>query len=346
MFPFASLSQHKIIYFFSLSLIAASLCGVSSSTYAEENIPEQLEAYWSGAPDAYEKFKSCLPFSSEASFKSAVINIADKTIAKIGNPNPLKATNYVLAQNDAFVCVNLNTRNKPIVPLSFFYGTIAFTSQSNEERKILYKDLAQQLAMHGFAQAMIVMDNGSAIHISYMNESASPIRIYYNTSHLKQGEYNEQDFKPIYRIKTSEVSVTAYDNHGNSKSLIQGITAPRPQKDGFLVISGTSQTGVFPFANTKWKLESLGSILFKDGGKLVYEYSNGSMVEGDWRVENNAMYFRYGQVYFSSILNNKGDELLSEGRSAMPTSLSKSMEAQGMTIKERHWKAKWLRAAY
>lgn len=343
--PFTLTSPYKAIYFFLFALIAASLSGVSNRASAAEDIPGKFDTYWSGAPDAYEKFRSCLPSTSEATFKSGVLNIADKTISKIGSSNPLNKTNYVLVQNDTFVCIKLNARKKPVIPLSFFYGTISFESQSSEEQKALYKDLAQQLAQHGFAQALIAMDNGNAIYISYMNESADPIRVYYNTSFLKKGEYNEQDFKPVYRIKASGMSFTTYDDRGNSKSLTQGVLAPRPKKDDFLVVSGTWQTGQFPFLNTKWELKSMGSVLFKDGGKLTYSSNNGSSIEGDWKVENNALYFHYGLVYFSSTLNTQGDELLSEGRSIMPASPSMPREMEELESKERRWKATWLRSA-
>lgn len=334
--PFTLTSPYKAIYFFLFALIVASLSGVSNRASAAEDIPGKFDAYWSGAPDAYEKFKSCLPATSEATFKSKIINITDNAIYRIANSNPVKKAAYVLAQNDSFVCVNLSTRQKPIIPLSFFYGTINFSSQSNEEQRTLYKDLAQQLAKHGFAQALIMMDNGNATHISYMNESDEPGRIYYNTSFLKHGEYNEQDFKPIYRVKSADMNVYTYDNQGNSKSLMQGVMANRPEKDGFLVILGNSQTGTFPFGGTKWELKPNESVLFHEDGKLTYKPNNGLVTKGDWKIDNNAMYFRYGIFHFSSVLNTKGNELLSEGRF--------TIDMADVPIKERRWKAVWLRS--
>lgn len=340
-----TLRRYKIT-FCVLTLVASPLLSApQNASAAADNPPEQFSAYWSGAPDAYEKFKACLPFASEATFKSSISSGSEQSITKIIHPNLANRTAYVLAQNDTFICVNLNARSKPVIPLSFFNGTISFSSQSIEERKTLHKDLARQLAQHGFAQALIVMDNGNATHISYMNESSDPVRIYYNTSFLKSGEYNEQDFKPIYRIKSSGMSISTYDTQGNSKSLIQGVMAPRPEKDGFFVVSGTPQTGLFPFTGTKWELKSRGSVLFEDGGKLTFKPVNGAAIQGDWKIENNAIYFHYGLVYASAVLNAQGNELLSEVRSALPPAMIKAMDMEDAAFKERRWKATWLRSS-
>lgn len=358
--PFNIFSQPKIT-FLVFALIATSLVGISNRASAIDDVPEKFDIYWSGAPDAYEKFKSCIPSASEETFKSNVLNIANNLtsrtsgleaariiapmLSRADNSNSSKRIAYVLAHGDAFLCINLNTRYKPIIPLSFFDGTINFPSQSSEERKALYTDLAQQLAKHGFAQALIVMNNGDAKHISYMNDSVEPIRVYYNISSLKQGEYIEQDFKPIYRVKNSVMHVDVYDNQGNSKSLIQDVLAPRPKKNGFLVISGTPQTGQFPFVGTKWTLEFLGSVLFENNGEAIFKLKNGSAVKGNWKIENNALYFQYGNFYFSSTLNTQGNELLSEVRYLEPTHVigGVPLGMGSISIKEHRRKATLIR---
>lgn len=212
----------------------------------------------------------------------------------------------------------LEFEEKGHYPDGFFQGTIYFAAQEEEDRKRLYADLSQQLAKYGLAEALIVMKNGNATHIAYLADSDLPGRVYYRAIPLKPGEFDTKDFKSVYQIPDSSIAISSYGGVENGKSLIHGIQAPRPIKDEFLVLNGTPKTGLFTFAGTKWTKKDNSSVIFENNGKLTFDSEKGGAVKGDWKIENNVLYFHYGRVYVSAVFDERGDSLISEIRTLFP----------------------------
>lgn len=325
-------------------LIGALLlsCLQSAHCIAEttEEIPEQFEAYWTDAPDAYLKFKSCLPSATEETFKQQLLTVPENATRRIGNSNTNIKANYVIAQNDVFICVRLDSNNKAIIPTNFFRNTIYFSAQSAEDRKRLHLDLSKQLSRYGLAHALVIMKNGNAMHIAYLADSDLPNIVHYNGIPLKAGEFDINDFKSVYHIPDSSITTSQYGGLGSGKTLIEGVLAPRPIKDEFFVLKGNHETASFSFANTKWSKQDNATIQFLSDGKLSLSTDKGRAIEGTWKVENEALYFDYGVVHVSAVLDKSGNSLLSEGRTVFP-----ARGSQEADHKEFRWKATWTRAA-
>lgn len=331
-------STYKIFLFFFAFIFVVQLS--PSFAAATEDIPKEFDAYWNGAPDAYMKFKSCLPFASEETFKAQILRIPENSYAKITNSNKTNSTNYILAQGDVFICMHLDSKNKPIIPTNFFLDTIYFSAQSDEDRAKLHLDLSRQLNKYGFAHALIVMKNGNATHIAYMINDALPDRVYYNVFTLKHDEFEINDFKSVYHIPDSPLTISTYGNNTNSKPLLQGVLAPRPLKDDFFVINGTKKTGEFAFTGTKWTSKGQPNIVFENDGKLIFYSTTGAPMQGNWKIENDVLHFHYGFVYVSAVLNEQGDALIAEGRTLFP----RGFALEGNKIMEMRWKSSWARS--
>ncbi|MES2073952.1 MAG: hypothetical protein V4488_26600 [Pseudomonadota bacterium] len=164
---------------------------------AELEVPEAFEAYPANSNEAVELFKKCMPSVSEASYRQMVADAGEKnTISKqLGD----KTKPYFVVSAGRAFCVKMSDRKYPLLPLLAFDETIGFPDMPAEEVRRLRTDLSRQLAMKGFATALVVDGSGNAYQVVYLLTSDAPTKISYHANFLKKGEFAESAFPTVYK---------------------------------------------------------------------------------------------------------------------------------------------------
>jgi len=186
------------IRFFSILCVTTLLTPIYLLN-AQEAVPDDYESVAVDAADAYEFAKACLPSVSVASFNHSVRSTAEKQIS-IAAPSDKTKPMLGIARGRAY-CIRMSAHKYPILPLTFFDETVYFPDMQSDEVRKLRSDLSRQLAATGVATALVLTDDESAFRIGFVFNNNTPNRVYYHGGLLKKGEYDEKDFRPIYRTK-------------------------------------------------------------------------------------------------------------------------------------------------
>jgi hypothetical protein len=165
--------------------------------FAQEDIPDEFSSVAVDAPNSYEFAKNCIPFLSESSFNQSVRDTTDKK--SVINWQGDKTKPFLGISKGRAYCVKMSAQRNPILALSVFDETITFPEMSKEEMRRYRTDLAKQLAMVGIATALVINDKGHAYQVAYLFSNDTPNKFYYHVGFLKKGEFNETDFRSVYR---------------------------------------------------------------------------------------------------------------------------------------------------
>lgn len=173
---------------------------------AQETVSDDYESVAVDAPNSYEFAKACVPSMSKASFNQSVRSTVDKQIS-IHSPSDKTKPILGIGRGRAY-CIKMSAHKYPILPISFFDETVYFPDMQRDEVRRLRTDLSRQLAATGVATALVVSDNDSAYRIGFVFNSNSPNRVYYHGSLLKKGEYDEIEYRLVYRT-TGAMTISA-----------------------------------------------------------------------------------------------------------------------------------------
>lgn len=119
-----------------------------------------------------------------------------------------RAKPYLVATGRRVVCVRVSERGFPHLPLEAFEETISFEGMAPEQAGALRAALSAQLAARGAATALVKNDKGNATQLTYLFASDSPIRIYYQASFLRAGEFDENKYDAVFNV-SGNMTVTS-----------------------------------------------------------------------------------------------------------------------------------------
>lgn len=305
------------------------LVSLAPGALAEEIVlPEKLNVGWIDSPDVLSEMAYCLPDITDE--KVADIQNRSKKAAVVYYPRRSERVPYLLAAGDRFACIGRNGNGKPILPPRFFKKIIKLEGASDKTVDSLYRSLALQLATRGAADALVRFSNGNAMEISLNVVDDTPTDIMYSANFLKSDQVDESKYRFAVTDDIKSVSTTSYGSSGRrAVAILQDEIAPRPMKGEHLWVKGSKSTAAYAFGGSTWRFGSGGSIYFGPGGNLTFNPQKGEPTQGAWHVEEDALYFNYGKVYGSAILEGEG-ALLVDFRSVI----------ERLGIGERRWTAK------
>lgn len=308
---------------------ALLLLPLAPAAFAGELVlPETLNVGWIKSADVYSEMSYCLPdITSE---KVADIQNRSQKAAIVYYSRNAERTPYLLAMGDRFACIGRNGNGKPILPPKLFKKIIKFEGASEKTVDALYRSLALQLATRGAADALAKFPNGNAVEINISVAEDVPVDIMYSTNFLKSDQIDESKYRLVVSDDIKSFSTMSYGSSGRrAMPILQDEIAPRPMKGDHLWVEGNRQTAGYAFEDSSWRFGNGGSISLGRGGSLTFRPQKGDLVSGSWRVEDGALYFNYGKVYGSAILENDA-QLLVDFRSVI----------ERLDIGERRWTTK------
>jgi hypothetical protein len=311
--------------FFCLQAIAASPALLST---------EKFDVLWKKSPGAYAFAKRCLPSVSENTFRANVAASDDGQTQTIGDSS-VKRSNYLLLSLDGVFCIPSSVEGYPLLPLQAFSDTVSFDGLSPEQKNQIYDSLSQQVAKTGAGQYLVQFDNDNAVHVTVKVQETRAQRLYYDGVFLKAGSYELVKYPNVIKASIKSFVKTT---HGNvpGKSLALGVLVDRPLLDEkYLVSTGSAETTTFEFLGTTWRFpQSLANVSFAANGLLNYKPAVGPASTGEWKLVNGALYFSYGTVYFSGMIEGE-NKLRLEGRD--PAATNGVVEAGKLQRVERRW---------
>ncbi|MGE5471894.1 MAG: hypothetical protein ACM3X0_13940 [Bacteroidota bacterium] len=283
-------------------LLFAMLANAGAFAAGEVVLPETLGVGWINAPDALSRVAYCVPDITPEKLEDLRGRAAKATVVQFMKNSD--KTPYLIASGDRFACIDRSGSGKPLLPARIFAKMLRLDGATEQGVLTLYQSLARQLAMRGAADALVRFANGNAIELTVSVVDDAPAEFLYATNFLKSGEYDESKYRFVLAEPVRSYSTTSYGSAGRrAVAILQDELAPRPLKGEFLLIAGTVQTGEFHFADTRWRFPGGGTIRLAAGGELNFTPKSGEEKIGSWAVDNGALYFNYGKVYGSAVLD-------------------------------------------
>ena len=304
-------------------LLAAS----GMATGADVALPQKLTIGWLQGPDALSVIGYCIPEFKPEQLDELRRSSARATavFAREGN----EASPYLIASGDRMACIDRNGAARPLLPAGIYAKMIKFDGASEQTTNTLFDSLSRQIALRGAADALVKFPNGNAYEIALTVAEDAPVEILYSTNFLKAGEYDESKYRIVVADQIRSVSMTSYGSgRRRAVGILQDELAPRPLRGEHLLTVGNDLTANFSFEDTAWNFSSAGTVRLRAGGVVTYQPKRGEETSGAWSAENGALYFNYGKVFGSAILDEK-DKLFVEFRNPQA----------GPEKKERRWTA-------
>jgi hypothetical protein len=194
---------------FSLFLLFCPMLAWSDAD--EITIPDKFDSVSTSAADAYVFAGKCMPSVTEASFGRTIKDIGTNASAVTRSPDRQKP--FLAINSTRTICVQMSSKQYPILPAEIFDETIGFDGLSAEDTKALRVSLARQLALGGAASALVKNEKGNASAVYYMFVSDTPDKLYYHMAFLKAGEFDESKY-PIVVQHTGAMSTVARGQRG------------------------------------------------------------------------------------------------------------------------------------
>lgn len=287
-----------------LSMFAA--VASAGAIAAEVVLPETLAVGWIHSPDALAGVAYCVPDMTKDKLDALRGRAAKATVVQYTKYSD--KTPYLIVSGDRFVCIDRNGSGKPVLPARVFGKMIKLEGAAEQTNLSLYQNLARQLAARGAADALVRFANGNAMELSVSVVEDAPVELLYAANFLKAGEYDESKYRYVVTDQVKSFTTKSYGDSGRrAMSILQDELAPRPLKGEFLLAAGTGQTAAYRFDDTAWRFSGGGSISLAAGGTLNFKSRAGDEKAGSWLVENGALYFNYGKVYGSAILDKENN---------------------------------------
>jgi len=270
---------------------------------AEPVLPEKLLVGWLQGPNALAVIGYCIPeFTQEKleilrrdSIRSTAI------VVREGRGD----TPYLIAAGDKVVCIDRNGPAKPMLPSAFYRKVIRLEGASEQTQEKLFQSLARQVATRGAADGLIKFSNGNAYEIVLTVADEAPVDILYSANFVKAGEYDESKYRVVVVDQILSVSLT---NYGPGKrrglSILQDELAPRPLHGEHLQVAGNEMTSRYAFSDTAWDFSNGSSLRFRAGGIASFQPKQGNEKVGIWHIQNGCLYFNYGNIFGSAMLEN------------------------------------------
>lgn len=298
------------------TICSALLLAMASSAWAAEMVsPERLTVGWLYAQDALSLVSYCVPEMTVEELEELRQNARQAT-AVIARPSAGN-TPYLVASGDRVACIDRNGPARPILPARFFSKIIRLDGASEQTTNMLFRSLAGQLATRGAGDGLIRFANGNAYEIALTVAEDAPVEILYSANFLKAGEYDESKYRIVVTDQIRSVSTTSYGSgRRRAAGILQDELAPRPLRGEHLLEVGNEMTANFSFEDTAWDFSGGGTIRLHSGGVTSYQPKKGEEKTGSWSAENGSLYFNYGNIFGSAMLDKK-DKLFVEFRNPM-----------------------------
>jgi hypothetical protein len=154
---------------------------------AGPDIPESFDVVSAASPQLEEFLQRCMPTATATDVRNTTLTAGDKSIATRRINSDLTKPYLVMSQGSVY-CMKASEHRFPILPLSAFDATISFAGMSPDDAKRFYTDLAQQIALRGFALARVTNETGNAVDVVYLVNADSPIKLYYRGTLIKKDD--------------------------------------------------------------------------------------------------------------------------------------------------------------
>lgn len=289
-------------------------------------LPDRLQVSWLQGADVLATIGYCIPDFTPQQLEDLREKAAKSSV--VMRREGRAASPYLLASGDRVVCIDRNGPSKPLLPPSFIAKIISLEGASTQTLETLFRGLAEQLATRGAADGLVKFTNGNAYEIILTAVDDAPVDIMYSVNFLKAGGYDESKYRVVVSDQIRSVTVTSYGGSGRRVlNILQDELAPRPMLGEHLLIQGNAETGQYAFADTAWSFRDSGTVRLRANGVTAYQPKQGNETLGKWQIHDGVMYFNYGKVFGSAILQK--DRLLVQLRS-LPNAVFKQ---------ERRWEA-------
>ncbi|MGE5468229.1 MAG: hypothetical protein ACM3Y9_12470 [Ignavibacteria bacterium] len=268
-------------------------------------LPDALTIGWINAPDVYAHMAYCSPGIRPETVADIQSRAAKATI--VFGSTTADRTPYLLASADRFTCIERNGRGKPLLPPALFGKFLKLEGASAKTAEALQKNLATQIATRGAADALVKFGNGNGLEITLLVAEDSPSDIYFSTNFVKAGQYDETKYRFVAADQITSFATTSWGSSGRRIPILQNELAPRPMKGSHLAVAGTPETGAYAFDNSRWKFNTDAVLLLGPDGAVSFTPKKGDATSGTWRKEDNAVYFNYGKIFGSGVLDKDGN---------------------------------------
>lgn len=187
------------------SFVHSAQANENNSPYDGISIPKKWESAPTSTPEATEVAARCMGMPEKELQRMVSDAGANSFVTKRASD---RMKPYLTVNARQVICVQNSKNGWPILPAEAYQSTINFENMPADQLDAYHIALSRQLAMRGSAQALVMHDTGTASLVSYLFSFDQPLKIHYQKSFLKAGEFDEKKFEHVFKSLGS-VTVTA-----------------------------------------------------------------------------------------------------------------------------------------
>ncbi|MDO8933011.1 MAG: hypothetical protein Q7U97_11495 [Rhodocyclaceae bacterium] len=308
-------------HFLRVATICAATLAASSGTALAlaPAIPETLEAYEIGEPDALQKMRACNPRLNQEALDRMLQKAAKNDTATITTILAENDRSAVVEKGGLWLCVQMSPQRYPVLPLDSIAAVAKPEGADPGRLKDFFRTIAAALAETGFARALVPFaTTGNANALFFAVSAENPGQIAVDTRFLKKDGFNATEYSlQLNDPNVRSIATTGPSGGDTRRDIFVGKFATRKVVGGYLIRKGNDLTRRFDFAGTIWKQPtSLStSYTFQKEGVVVYK-SKANTSFGSWKVEDGVLYFDVNKYAFYSAVLDERSYLNSEARNS------------------------------
>jgi len=145
--------------------------------------------------------KTCLPGISDSTISRMTENVNGRSYREFARLVSLPgAKNVFLARQGVGACIPVTPPGYPVPAVNSFVGTIRVVGMDDNDAKRWYKAIAQEIAVNGASESLVIAPNGNAFEITYAVNVQSPHTLIYSSTLLYARTYETERYRIVQRV--------------------------------------------------------------------------------------------------------------------------------------------------
>jgi hypothetical protein len=145
--------------------------------------------------------KTCLPGVSDSTVSGMTENINGRSYREFVRLVSLpSAKNVFLARQGVGACIPITIPGYPVPAVNSFVGTIRVIGMDDGDAKRWYRAIAQEIAVNGASESLVVAPNGNAFAVTYAANLRSPHTLIYSSTLLYARTYEPERYRIVQRV--------------------------------------------------------------------------------------------------------------------------------------------------